>query len=165
MFRDWRINHTVKRIKLIHRKDNKKKKRMKDITKNQKAAIWTIVRKNNIDEEMFRDMLQRTYRVRSTRRLTESQAASVISTLKAYTGEKYKPHTRTWGITDRQYWKARALAEELGWDNPQRLDGLIKKMFYGKNRLELLNKEEATKLIVALEKMVDEVKHGEKIYA
>ncbi|MBA7533152.1 hypothetical protein ES705_25387 [subsurface metagenome] len=138
---------------------------MSDITKNQKTVIWTIVRKNNIEEEMFRDMLQRTYGTRSTRRLTESQAASVINTLKAYTGEKYKPHTRTWGITDRQFWKARALAEELGWDKPQRLDGLVKKMFYGKNRLELLNKTEATKLIVALEKMVDEVERGEKVYA
>ena len=138
---------------------------MGNITKNQKTVIWTIVRKNNIDEEMFRDMLHRTYGTRSTKSLTEPQAASVINTLKSYIGDKYKPHTRTWGITDRQFWKARALAEELGWDKPQRLDGLVKKMFYGKDRLELLNKTEATKLIVALEKMAEDVKNGEKVYA
>jgi len=138
---------------------------MSNITNNQKTAIWTIVRKNGIDEEMFRDWLDRNYGKRSTRKLSEAQAAGVIEALKVFVGDHYKPHTHTWGITDRQFWKARALAMKLGWDDPKRLDGLVKKMFYGKDRLELLNKTEATKLIVALEKMVHEVDQGEKVYA
>jgi len=138
---------------------------MKQVTNNQKSAIWTIVRKNGIDEEMFRDWLSRNYGTRSTRQLSEAQGASVIEALKAFVGDHYTPHTRTWGITDRQFWKARALAGKLGWNKPKRLDGLVKKMFYGKDRLELLNKMEGTKLIVALEKMVHEVKDGEKVYA
>jgi len=136
-----------------------------EITKNQKTIIWTIVRKNGIDEEIFRDWLKENYGTRSTRELSEGQAGSVIEGLKAFVGDSYRPRTRTWGITDKQFWKARALAEKLGWNDPKRLDGLVKKMFYGKDRLELLNKAEATKLILALEKMVDEVKKGEKVYA
>jgi len=138
---------------------------MSDITKSQKKLIWTIIRKNGIDVDMFRDMLEKDYGTRSTRKLTEAQAAVVINTLRAYTGEEYKPHMRTWGITAKQIWKAKALADDLGWDKPQRLDGLVKKMFYGKDRIELLNKQEATKLIVALEKMVIEVENSEKSYA
>jgi len=138
---------------------------MSDITKNQLKAIWTIVRKNNIDENMFREWLYDNYEIQSTRKLTEAQAASVIDSLQVFTGHRYRPHVRTWGITSRQFWKARVLAEKLGWDDPRRLDGLVKKMFYGKDRLEILNKQEGTKLIVALEKMVNEVEKGEKVYA
>jgi len=138
---------------------------MGDITKNQKTIIWTIVRKNEIEERIFRDWLKKNYGTRSTRELSEGQAGSVIEGLKAFVGDIYRPRIRTWGISDKQFWKARALAEELGWKNPKRLDGLVKKMFYGKDRLELLNKAEATKLILALEKMGDEVKKGEKVYA
>lgn len=138
---------------------------MSDITKNQKTIIWTLIWKNGIDERMFRDWLKENYGTRSTRELSDGQATSVIEALKVFIGDRYRPRTRTWGITDKQFWKARALAEKLGWDNPKRLDGLVKKMFYGKNRLELLNKAEATKLILALEKMVDEVEKGEKEYA
>jgi len=133
---------------------------VKKITKNQLKAIWTIVRKNNIDEDMFREWLYDNYEIRSTRKLTEAQAASVIDSLQVFIGHRYRPHGRTWGITDRQFWKARVLAEKLGWDDPRRLDGLVKKMFYGKDRLEILNKSEGTKLIVALEKMVVEVEKG-----
>ena len=138
---------------------------MNAITDRQKTIIWTIIRKNGIDEEQFREMLYRNYEVRSTRKLTESQAADVIKMLRTFTGEEYKPHVRTWGITTRQMWKVRGLAEKLGWDDPRRLDGLVKKMFDPKNRLELLNKTEGTKLIVALEKMLHEVERGEKMYA
>jgi len=138
---------------------------MRKITNNQKTIIWTIVRKHGIEEDEFRDWLQRNYGKRSTRELTESEASSVIQSLKAYTGAEYLPRTRTWGITTRQIYRARKLAGDIGWDDMRRLDGLVKKMFYGKIRLELLNKAEATKLILALEKMVDEVKHGERVYA
>lgn len=135
------------------------------ITPNQKKIIWTIVRKNGIDEEQFREMLYRNYEVRSTRKLTESQAADVIKTLKTFTGEEYTPRTYTWGITSKQIWKAKGLAEKLGWDDPRRLKGLVKKMFDPKNRLELLTVREGTKLIIALEKMLNEVERGEKVYA
>lgn len=138
---------------------------MRPITKNQKTIIWTIVRKHGLDEGEFRDWLERHFDTRSTRKLSESQAAEVIGSLKAFIGEDYKPRTRTWGITDRQIWRSRALAGKLGWDDPKRLNGLIKKMFYGKDRLELLNKREGTMLIIALEKMVDEVARGDKVYA
>ena len=138
---------------------------MKAITKNQLTAIWTIVQKSYIDIDMFRDWLSDNYGIRSTRKLTEAQAASVIDSLKVFIGQSYKPHGSTWGITDRQFWKARFLAEKLGWDDPRRLDGLIKKMFYGKDELKILNKTEGTKLIVALEKMVVEVEKGVKVYA
>jgi len=136
-----------------------------EITNIQKKIIWTVVRKNGIDEEMFRDFLERHYGTRSTRELTEAEASDAINSLRVFNGERYKPHTRTWGITDKQFWKARTLAEQLGWDDPRRLDGLVKKMFYGKDRLELLNKEEATKLIVALGKMGEEAERGVSDYA
>ena len=80
-------------------------------------------------------------------------------------GEEFKPHVATWGATNKQLWKIRKLAEEIGWDDPRRLNGMIKNKFYGKDRPELLNKIEASKLIIALEKMNKEVEAGEKTYA
>ncbi|OPL13689.1 MAG: hypothetical protein AVO39_10140 [delta proteobacterium MLS_D] len=135
------------------------------ITGAQKTAIWTILRENGIEEEMFRNWLQEHYGKRSTRELSNAQAASVIQSLKAFVGEEYKPRTMTWGITDRQMWAARAIAKRIGWDDPKRLDGMAKRMFTGKFRLELLNKAEGSKLILALERMEDEVKRGERVYA
>ena len=138
---------------------------MSEITNTQKKIIWTIVRKNGIDTDVFRDFLLKNYGTKSTRKLTEAQAANCIMDLKIAIGEKFKPHTSTWGITPRQIWKVRKIAGELGWEDPGRVDGLVKKMFYGKLRLELLNKSEASKLIVALQKMSKEVENGEKTYA
>ena len=129
---------------------------MKMITNGQKKVIWTIVRTHGIEEEEFREWLLRNFGSRSTRKLTESKADGVIRSLRVYIGEVYRPHTRTWGITPKQMGKAKGLAEELGWDDPKRLNGLVKKMFDGKPRLELLNKSEGTKLIIALEKMGEE---------
>lgn len=134
------------------------------ITLGQKRIIWTIVRKQGLDEEEFREWLYRNFEVRSTRKLTESQAEEVIRSLKTLIGEEYTPRGRTWGITFKQTGKAKALASKLGWDDPKRLNGLVAKMFDPKNRLELLNKQEGTKLIIALEKMADEVTTGERSY-
>lgn len=126
------------------------------ITNGQKKIIWTIVRKHGLDEEEFREWLYRNFETKSTRKLTEFAADEVIKALKALIGEEYRPRPLTWGITMKQMAKAKALAGELGWDDPRRLDGLVKKMFDPKNRLELLNKREGTKLIIALDKMIAE---------
>ena len=138
---------------------------MRMISPGQKKIIWTIVRKNNIDVEGFRDWLQRDFDTRSTRKLTFSQANEVIRSLRVFIVDEHKRHLITWGITDKQVWKAQSLADNLGWDDPKRLNGLIKKMFEGKFNIAQLNKTEGSKLIVALEKMLDEVKRGEKVYA
>ena len=138
---------------------------MRMISPGQKKIIWTIVRKNNIDVEGFRDWLQRDFDTRSTRKLTFSQANEVIRSLRVFIVDEHKRHLITWGITDKQVWKAQSLADNLGWDDPKRLNGLIKKMFEGKFNIAQLNKTEGSKLIVALEKMLDDVKRGEKVYA
>ena len=137
---------------------------MKKITNNQKKIIWTMIRKNHIDEDGFRDWLQRDFETRSTRELTYGQAEGVIRSLKVFTGNEHKQHPFTWGITERQIWKAKKFAEELEWHEPQRLTGLVKKMF-GKPDIIYLNKTEGSKLIVALEKMAAEVERGERCYA
>jgi len=137
---------------------------MKNITAGQKKIIWTIVRTNKIDEEGFRDWLQREFETRSTRALSFSQAEEVVRSLNVFTGREHKKHLYTWGITERQIWKAKRLSDELGWGDPRRLDGMIRKMF-GKQALVQLNKTEGTKLIVALGRMVAEVERGEKEYA
>jgi hypothetical protein len=128
---------------------------MKMITKGQKAAIWATIRRHGIDEEEFRGWLHREYGVRSTRELSQKQAAEAIDALKVYVGEAYQGHGRTWGITGKQMGLAKHLADELGWDEPQRLTGLVKKMF-GKPDISLLNKTEGSKLIVALQKMTED---------
>lgn len=138
---------------------------MGKINNKQKKVIWTIVRTHGIEEDEFREWLLRNFGTRSTRKLTESKADGVIKSLRVFIGEVYRPHTRTWGITPKQMGKARHLAEELGWDDPKRLDGLVKKMFDGKPRLELLNKTEGTKLIIALEKMVEEKRDKASAFA
>jgi hypothetical protein len=126
------------------------------ITNGQKKIIWTIVRKHGLDEEEFREWLYQNFETRSTRKLADYAADEVIKALKALIGAEYRPRPVTWGITMKQMAKAKALAGELGWDDPKRLDGMVKKMFDPKNRPELLTKTEGTKLIIALEKMVEE---------
>jgi len=138
---------------------------MKGITNGQKTIIWTIVRKSGIDEGDFRDWLQRNFETRSTRELSFEMASDVIKSLKVYTGEEYETYKYTWGITRKQMWRALKTAERLGWDDPRRLRGMIAKMFGGKKNIENLTAREGTKLIIALEKMVDEVERGEKNYA
>ena len=132
---------------------------MKKITAGQKKIIWTIVRTNNIDEEGFRDWLQRDFDTRSTRALSNSQAEAVIRSLNAFIGKDHTKHLFTWGITERQIWRAKRLADELGWDDPRRLNGLIKKMFE-KQALNQLNKTEGTKLIIGLERMLASASTG-----
>jgi hypothetical protein len=131
------------------------------LTPGQMKAIWTIIRKCGIEEEMFRDWLQREFKTDSTRNLTQGDAAEVIRSLKVFTGEEYDPHLRglTWGITRQQSRYIKALASNIGWKDDcgkadeKRIGGMVRKMFPPKNRLELLNKKEATALIIALEKM------------
>ena len=130
---------------------------MRMISAGQKKVIWTIIRKHNMDVEGIREWLQRDFETRSTRKLTFSQANEVIRSLRVFIGDEHKRHLITWGITDKQMWKAQALADNLGWIDPKRLNGFIKKMFSGKFNIAQLNKTEGTKLIVALEKMLDEV--------
>jgi len=125
------------------------------LTKGQLSAIWTIIRKNGLDEDAFREFLVKEFKVSSTKKLSQADAAEVIHSLKVLIGEEYEPHIRgmTWGITRPQMRYLKKLAADLGWDDPKRLDGMVRKMFPPKNRLELLNKREATALIIAMEKM------------
>lgn len=134
------------------------------INNNQKTIIWTIINKHGLDVEEFRDWLQENYGTRSTRKLSKYEADEAINALKVLIGDKYVKHPPTWGISSRQLHRTRELAEKLGWYDPKRLNGLVKKMF-GKRLPEQLNKTEGTKLILALEKMNLEVIRGEKIYA
>jgi hypothetical protein len=128
------------------------------VTGGQKTAIWTMVRKNGMDEDEFRGWLRREFGSGSTKELSQAEAAEVIHHLKVYLGEEHEPHRQgiTWGITGPQIRNVRRLAGDLGWDDPKRLAGMVQKMFSPKNRLELLTKAEGTKLIIALEKMVAE---------
>ncbi len=134
----------------------------RSITDGQKGAIWTIIRKNGLDEVMFRDWLQREFGTTSTKTLSQADAQEVIRSLKVLTGEEYEPHLRglTWGITRKQIGYIKQLAVDLGWTEPsgrvdeRRIGGMIRKMFPPKNRMELLNKREATSLIIGLEKQL-----------
>lgn len=136
------------------------------ITKSQKTAIWTLVQKAGIDVDTFRGWLKRQFRTGSTRELSIADAAEVIEALQRFCGQAFARHkTRTWGVTEKQLRYVRALCGNLGWRDPKRVDGLVGKLFSPKNRVELLNKREATTLIIALEKMVDEVSKGTKSYA
>lgn len=61
-------------------------------------------------------------------------------------------------ITDKQKWRINHLAEELGWqDNPKRLEGFIFKET-GIKKIQWLSKENATKVIIGLERYLKEVK-------
>ena len=132
------------------------------ITGGQKGAIWTIIRKSGLDEAMFRDWLQREFGTVSAKTLSQADAQEVIRSLKVLTGEEYEPHLAglTWGITRKQIGYIKKLAVDLGWTekngnaDEKRIGGMIRKMFPPKNRLELLNKREATSLIIGLEKQL-----------
>lgn len=140
---------------------------MKLITKNMATAkekklypVIHILRQQiwGDDREPYEEVLGNFYGVDSSTRLSYKEKLDFIDRLKAIKNGKPqpKPDRRVLGIW-ASWWqinKIDSLIEVLGWDNPQRLNGFIKRQT-GKNKSKMmLTEPEATKVIIGLMKIL-----------
>lgn len=87
-----------------------------------------------------------------------SLVAGVLAEMKESTKRQNRkdthPSTRGNPATVNQRKKVWKLAQELGWDNPARVDGMCRRMFRV-DKVEWLNYRQCSKLIEALKEMVE----------
>ena len=87
-----------------------------------------------------------------------SLVAGVLAEMKESTKRQDRkdthPSTRGNPATVNQRKKVWKLAQELGWDNPARVDGMCRRMFRV-DKVEWLNYRQCSKLIEALKEMVE----------
>ena len=93
----------------------------------------------------------------SIRKLNKREMKTVIRVLirmkeSASKSEHGSRHPKGSTSTENQRKKIYRLAQELGWDKPERVNGLCRKMF-GAERVEWLDYQQCSKLIEALKSM------------
>lgn len=94
---------------------------MPPISKQKIKKLWVTARNLGVDEESLRDLVESITGSRSISKMSEKHANNVIDALKG----KYRPGF----ASSREVWKIYELAKELGWDEPQRLRGFLKKNY------------------------------------
>jgi len=118
----------------------------------KKLAVIHIVKKElGLSDEEYRDLLERETGVRSARDLDEEGFRRLM---RFFTRSRHYRDSRD-AITFRQKLYIRHLVAELGWDERHFQNFLNK--YYHKKRPEQLSKKEASKVIVALKKILARV--------
>ena len=112
---------------------------------NKKLAVIHIVKRElSLNDEEYRNILERVAGVRSSRDLTDSQFHKLM---------RYFVRTRHYrvtgkGMTLRQKYYINRLKKDLGWDDSH-FQNYIKKYFHNHN-LDTYSRHDASNLIVAL---------------
>ena len=120
------------------------------INPNQLRKIWATAREMGMDEDVLRARVAALTGSESISSMTKQQAGILIDTL---TNPAAK---RTDRATQEQVWKMNQLAGQLGWDNPKRLLGFIRK--YAKvDSPAWLTSRQAWRVIEGLKKMLEKV--------
>lgn len=88
----------------------------------------------------------------SIRELTAEQAETVIRRLRSLVGRQRVEHQRPGRATDRELWKQRQLAREIGWTEEQ-LGAFIKRMAKV-DRPEWQSRQDASNVIEGLKKIL-----------
>jgi hypothetical protein len=117
---------------------------------NKKLAVIHIVKKELglIDDE-YRDILERETGVRSAKNLNEQGFRRLM---RYFTRSRHYRDNRD-GITFRQKLYIKYLARDLDWDQRHLTNWMHK--YYKKQKVEQLNKKEASKVIVALKNILE----------
>ncbi|GLC87512.1 regulatory protein GemA [Lysinibacillus piscis] len=114
--------------------------------------IWATARSIGMEREDVYSVLQRETGKDSMRNCTLKELERVLLSLQSVQGFSNFKGNRA---TKKQLWKIGQLEQQLGWqDNPQRLQGFIKK-FYSVEHIEWLTSAQAWRLIESLKKLVE----------
>ncbi len=130
---------------------------MAGITNLDIRKIWGIAKSPEMmltDEELYLVVQCHTGKD-SIKALNKREAAVVIRVLGSMKDSRKRDSSRSGGDnpTEKQHKKIYRLAQELGWDKIERVNGMCRKMF-GVSAVEWLNYQQCSKLIEALKSMV-----------
>lgn len=116
---------------------------------HKKLAVIHITRKElGLDEEEYRDTLEKVTGVRSSRELDEAGFRKLMR----YFARSQHYRINQSGMTFRQKLYIRHLVEDLGWNNFH-FENFLKK-YYHTDSAEKLGKVEASKLIESLKHVI-----------
>ena len=115
------------------------------ITKAQIKKIWALAREMQLDEDLLRAVVEDVSGSESISKLSKQQAIWIIDRLKK-TG-------RAGMATQKQIWKMKQLAIQLGWAHEKRLTGFVKK-YAQVERLEWITAAQAWRIIEGLKKVL-----------
>ncbi|MGA1868511.1 MAG: phage protein GemA/Gp16 family protein [bacterium] len=116
------------------------------------ALIHIIKRELNLSEREYRDILFHAAGVQSAKELSEAKFRKLVNYFVRSKHYRINHH----GLTIKQKYYIRFLAQELSWDDTH-LKNFIHK-YYKKNDINTLTKKEAIKLIESLKN----VKHHQE---
>ncbi len=108
------------------------------------AVIHIVKRELDLDDDLYRDILERETGVRSAKDLDEKGFRRLM---RYFAGSKHY-RINKYGLTFRQKLFIKHLVDDLGWDM-QHFKNFLNK-YYKKTELDKLTKREASKLIESL---------------
>lgn len=112
------------------------------------ALIHIVKRELNLSDQEYRDRLEQVAGVRSARDLDEEGFRRLMRSFARSSHYQVNPH----GLTLRQKLFIDHLVADLAWDQGH-LHNFLNK-YYKKGRVEELSRKEASKVIVALQKIL-----------
>jgi hypothetical protein len=119
------------------------------LSPGQLKKIWALARELEIDEDILRTRVENVTGQRSISTLSPTWANKVIDSL---SGKQAAPSTATNRLTEKQKWKINHMTKEMGWDDPKRLKGFLKK-YAGVENINWLTTDQAWRIIEALKKV------------
>lgn len=127
-------------------------------TQQDIKKLWGIAKSPGLkltDEELHMVVETHTGKdsIRSLNKRELQTVIRVLCQLKDSAGTGKKNYQRGNTATENQRKKIYRLAQELGWDKPERINGLCRKMF-STDRVEWLDYKQCSKLIEALKSML-----------
>lgn len=122
---------------------------MHKITTAQIRKIWATSKQRNLEKEDVYGILEKLTSKTSLSELSINEAIKVIDKLEGKITENTNNQ-----ITNRQLWKIKELAKQLGWDGePKRLNGFCQK--YAKvDRVHWLTRYQAKNIIDGLKNLL-----------
>lgn len=127
---------------------------MAKISKGQLAKIWAMARQLDMDSDLLHVFVLNCTGQESISALSKVQAIKVIDALEGNLNKR--PVNRA---SKEQLWKMKQLAKQLGWDNPKRLQGFVKK-YGGVENPEWLTPAKAWRVIEGLKKLAERTESG-----
>lgn len=127
-------------------------------TQQDIKKLWGIAKSPELkltDEELHMVVETHTGKdsIRSLNKRELQTVIRVLCRLKDSANGQGKNYQRGNTATENQRKKIYRLAQELGWDRPERINGLCRKMF-STDRVEWLDYKQCSKLIEALKSML-----------
>ncbi len=121
------------------------------------AVIHIVKRELDLDDDLYRDILERETGVRSAKDLDEKGFRRLM---RYFAGSKHY-RINKYGLTFRQKLFIKHLVDDLGWDMRHFKNFLNK--YYKKTELDRLTKKEASKVIESLKNILKHEKSAHQL--